>query len=131
MVPASKLSVQVGYLEENPAPAGVLGRQEWMQKPPGAVPDQVYGDLDGIPLLSLVIRRSVLLEIGEFCDPPHEDMDMMIRLRAAGHKVEVRPEIVLHRRYHGGNLFAGQGLGPVRISSLKAQLDARRARGEG
>ena len=130
IVPPSKLGLQVGHLEEHPDTAGVLGRQEWMQKPPGAVPDQVYGDLDGIPLLSLVIRRSVLLEIGEFCDPPHEDMDMMIRLRAAGHKVEVLPEIVLHRRYHGANLFAGQGLGPLRISSLKAKLDAERDRGQ-
>jgi glycosyltransferase involved in cell wall biosynthesis len=131
LVPASKLSVQVGFLEENPAAAGVLGRQVWMEEPPGAARDQVYGELDGIPLVSLVIRRSLLREMGEYCDPPHEDMDMMIRLRAAGHKVEVLPEIVLHRRYHGGNQFAGQGLGPLRISSLKAQLDARRARGEG
>jgi glycosyltransferase involved in cell wall biosynthesis len=131
VVPPSKLSLQVGYLEDHDEISGVLGRQVWTQEPPGAVRDAVYGDLDGIPLMSLVIRRSVLLEMGELCNPPSEDMDMMIRLRAAGHRVEVLPEVVLYRRYHGANLFAGQGLGPLRISSLKAQLDARRARGEG
>lgn len=129
IVPTTKLSLQVRHLEDHPELACVLGRQHWMQEPPGAVPDQVWGDLDGIPLLSMVIRRSILLEVGEFCDPPHEDMDLLVRLRAAGHQLAVLPEIVLHRRYHGKNLFAGQGLNPIRLSSLKAKLDRERAEG--
>jgi len=128
VVPPTKLTSQVGYLIAHPEVACVLGRQHWMQEPPGGVRDAVWGDLEGIPLLSMVVRRSVLDEVGEFKEAPHEDMDLMIRLRAAGHKYFVMPEIVLHRRYHGNNLFAGQGLGPIRLSSLKAKLDQERAR---
>ena len=128
VVPPDKLTVQVGYLLAHHEIAAVLGRQHWMQEPPGAVRDSVYGDLDGIPLLSMVVRREILEEVGEFGEAPHEDMDFLIRLRAAGHRYTVLPEIVLHRRYHGANLYAGQGLNPLRIGSLKAKLDAERAR---
>jgi glycosyltransferase involved in cell wall biosynthesis len=128
VVPPTKLSLQVSYLVEHPEVACVMGRQHWMQEPPGAARDAVWGDLEGIPLLSMVIRKSVLDEVGEFKEAPHEDMDLLVRLRAAGHKYFVLPEIVLHRRYHGKNLFAGQGLGPILPSSLKAKLDQERAK---
>jgi glycosyltransferase involved in cell wall biosynthesis len=130
LVPPLKLTLQVRHLEEHPDIACVFGRQHWMQEPPGAVRDQVWGDLDGIPLVSMVIRRQILLELGEFRPEvaPHEDMDMVIRLRAAGHKQFVLPDVVLHRRYHGGNVYAGQRLDPIPFSSLKAKLDAERAR---
>jgi glycosyltransferase involved in cell wall biosynthesis len=128
VVPQTKLSLQVGYLMEHPDVACVMGRQHWMQEPPGAARDAVWGDLEGIPLLSMVIRKSALDEVGEFKEAPHEDMDLMVRLRAAGHRYSVLPEIVLHRRYHGSNLFAGRGLGPILPSSLKAKLDEERAK---
>lgn len=128
VVPPEKLSLQVGYLIEHPDVACVMGRQHWMQEPPGAVRDAVWGDLDGIPLLSMVVRRSVLAEVGQFKEAPHEDMDLLVRMRAAGHTYAVLPEIILHRRYHGANLFAGRSLSPIRLTSLKAKLDHERAR---
>lgn len=128
VIPPTKLSVQVGYLLKHAETACVLGRQHWMQEPPGAVRDQVWGDLDGIPLVSMVLRRSVLLEVGEFHEATQGDMDFLVRLRAQGHAMVVLPEIVLHRRYHGGNLFAGRGLSPILPGSLKAKLDRERAR---
>lgn len=131
VVPPTKLSLQVGYLMRHPEIACVLGRQQWMQEPPDTARDVVWGDLEGIPLLSMVIRRSVLNEVGEFRNPPSEDMDLLVRLRTAGHKYHVLSEVVLHRRYHGNNLFAGSGLGPILPSTLKAKLDRERAQQEG
>ena len=44
-----KLSTQVGYLLDHPDVTATLGRQVWISPPPDAVPDLVWGDLDGIP----------------------------------------------------------------------------------
>lgn len=131
LLPPTKLSVQVGHLLEHPALAATLGRQHWLKEPPGLARDEVWGDPDGIPLVSLVIRRSVLLEVGEFDEERGGDMDFLVRLRAAGHDFAVLPELVLHRRFHGNNLVAGRNLIPLPPASLKAKLDQERAlRGE-
>jgi alpha-1,6-rhamnosyltransferase len=128
LVPANKLALQVGYLLEHPDVACVLGRQEWMNPPEGLARDQVFGDLDGIPLMSMVIRADVLRELGDFDEEKGGDMDMLVRLRERGYSHHVLPEIVLHRRYHGGNLVAGRGLSPLPAISLKEKLDRERAR---
>lgn len=128
VVPPDKLAVQVSYLIEHPEVAATLGRQHWMEAPPDAVRDPVWGDIDGIPLVSMVVRRAVLREVGELDEEQGGDMDFLVRLRAEGHSFVVLPEIVLHRRYHGGNLVAGRGLVPLPPASLKAKLDRERAR---
>jgi glycosyltransferase involved in cell wall biosynthesis len=123
-----KLTVQVGYLLEHPQTAATLGRQVWTTPPPDAVPDRVWGDLDGIPLPSLVIRKQALVEVGGF-DPAlraSEDLDLLMRLREAGHEFVVLPEVVMRRRYHGQNLFAGRGINPVPAGLIKAKLDRAR-----
>ena len=61
-----KLTVQVGYLLDHPELSGVLARQEWITPPPNAVRDLVWGDVDGVQPLSLVIRRAAMLEVGSF-----------------------------------------------------------------
>jgi glycosyltransferase involved in cell wall biosynthesis len=127
VVPPTKLTLQVGYLVEHPDVACVLGRQRWMEEPPGLARDAVWGDPDGIPLMSMVLRRSVLLEVGEYDEEQGGDMDFLVRLRAQGFSFVVLPEFVLHRRYHGGNLVAGRGLSPLPPASLKAKLDLERA----
>ena len=136
VVPANKLSVQVGYLLEHPDAVCVLGRQHWINPPEGLARDPVWGDLDGIPLMSMVVRRSVMLEIGgyapEVLGPDGRyratDLELLVRLREYGYEHVVLPEIVLHRRHHGGNLVAGHGLGPLPAASLKQKLDRERAR---
>jgi len=128
VVPPHKLSLQGDYLFEHPAVACVLGRQHWMQEPPGLVRDVVWGDLDGIPLVSMVVRRAVLLGIGEFDEEQGGDMDLLVRLRECGHEIVVLPDVVLDRRYHGKNLVAGRGLTPLPPASLKAKLDRERVR---
>jgi glycosyltransferase involved in cell wall biosynthesis len=127
IVPPTKLAVQVGHLLEHPELACVLGRQHWLNPPPGLARDVVWGDLDGIPILSAVFRTSVLRELGAFDEDKGGDLDMLVRLRAAGFAFEVLPEIVLHRRYHGSNLVAGRGLTPLPAISLWEKLARERA----
>jgi glycosyltransferase involved in cell wall biosynthesis len=127
VVPPGKLNLQVGYLLEQPEVGATLGRQEWMNPPPGLARDAVWGDLDGIPILSMVVRRSVLDEVGEMDEEKGGDLDFLVRMRERGIEFVVLPDIVLHRRYHGGNLVAGRGLSPLPAISLKEKLDRERA----
>jgi glycosyltransferase involved in cell wall biosynthesis len=125
-----KLSVQVGYLLDHPDVTATLGRQVWITPPPNAVPDLVWGDLDGIPLLSMVIRRAALVEVGCF-DPAlrgPEDTDLLMRLREEGYQFIVLSEVVMRRRYHGGNLVAGRRVAATSLDLLRAKLDRDRAR---
>jgi glycosyltransferase involved in cell wall biosynthesis len=128
IVPPTKLAIQVGHLLEHPELAGVLGRQHWMNPPPGLARDAVWGDLDGIPILSAVFRTDVLRELGPFDEEKGGDLDMLVRLREAELSFTVLPDIVLHRRFHGGNLVAGRGLTPLPPISLKEKLARERAR---
>jgi glycosyltransferase involved in cell wall biosynthesis len=124
-----RLSVQVGYLLEHPEVTASLGRQEWITPPPDATPDRVWGDLDGVPLSTLVIWKQAVVEVGGY-DPAirgPEDFDLLVRLRAGGHQVAVVPEIVVHRRYHGQNLVAGRGQNPLPAAVIKAKLDRERS----
>jgi glycosyltransferase involved in cell wall biosynthesis len=128
VVPPNKLRLQAGYLSEHPGVAAVLGRQEWIDPPAGLARDAVWGDLDGIPLLSMVVRADVVRQVGPFDEERGGDMDFLVRLREHGFRFEVLPDIVLIRRYHGGNLVAGRQLSPLPPISLKEKLDRERAR---
>jgi glycosyltransferase involved in cell wall biosynthesis len=131
LLPPNRLTVQAGYLAENPEVSVVLGRQEWIDPPPWLTRDPVYGELDGIPLPSAVFRRSALDDVGGF-DPTFrtsEDMDLLIRLRERNHKIVVLPDLVLYRRFHGENLsHVGRPAKDPILRSLKAKLDRERAR---
>jgi glycosyltransferase involved in cell wall biosynthesis len=125
-----RLSLQVGYLLEHPEVSVTLGRQEWITPPPGAARDRIWGDLDGVPLASMVARARAVREVGGY-DPAlrtAEDVDLLVRLRERGHRLAIVPEVVVHRRYHGGNLVAGRRQEPIPLALLKAKLDRDRAR---
>jgi len=130
--PASRLSMQAGYLLEHPEIGCVLGRQEWMNPPPWLGRDPVYGDLDGIPIGSAMLRRSVLDEVGGF-DPTFrhsEDMDLLVRVREHGVGIAILPEIVLYRRYHGGQMTASPPSTLPLLRSLRQKLERERSAGE-
>jgi len=127
VVPPNKLSLQVGYLLEHPDVVCVLGRQRWMTLPEGLAKDVVWGDPDGIPIMSMVMRTSVLRDVGEYDEDKGGDLDMLVRLRERGLEFVVLPDFVLDRRYHGGNLVAGRNLSPLPAISLKEKLDRERA----
>ena len=126
--PANRLSLQVDYLVEHSEAGAVLGRQEWMNPPPWLTRDAVYGDLDGIPLLSAMIRRRVFDELGGF-DPSFrvaEDTDLLIRMRERQIEIAVLPVVILNRRFHGGNLTADHSEPNPIVRSLRAKLQRER-----
>ncbi|MGB8003811.1 MAG: glycosyltransferase family A protein [Gaiellaceae bacterium] len=130
VLPPNKVSMQVDFLEANRHVGCVMGRQEWINPPPWLTRDAVYGDLDGIPPGSALIRRSVLTELGGF-DPTFrwgEDMDLLVRMREQNVEMAVLPEIVLYRRFTGTNMTAPPNR-PAKnplLRSLKAKLERER-----
>jgi glycosyltransferase involved in cell wall biosynthesis len=135
--PAGKLTSQVARLVERPEVGCVLGRQELVFAPGTEPPewlarDPVYGDLDGIPFVSAVVRRDALERVGGF-DPAFtlaEDRDLMVRLRAAGVVIDVIEDVVLQRRFHGDNrTYGSTGHNHPLLRSLKAKIDRERAAG--
>jgi len=133
-LPPTKLSTQAAYLVEHPEVGCVLGRQEIMlegvEPPEWLQRDRIYGELDGIPLVSAMVRRTVLDEVGGF-DTSFgfaEDRDLFIRLREHGVRIEVLPEIMVYRRFHGENTnFTRRPAKHPILRSLKGKLDRERA----
>jgi glycosyltransferase involved in cell wall biosynthesis len=121
--PPTKLSAQVGYLLEHPDVGCVLGRHELVGEPPE------WFDREGVPLVSLVARRSTLLEAGGFDASLRiaEDRDLLVRLRERGVRIEFLPDVVLIRRFHGGNLSLDRPAEHPVFQSLKAKLDRARS----
>ncbi len=130
--PANRLTLQAGYLERHPTVGCVLGRQKWINPPPWLARDAVYGELDGIPLGSAMLRRSVLAELGGFDESftHSEDMDLLIRLREHGSEVAIIPEVIHYRRFHGGNLTANPPETSPLLRSLRSKLQRERATAE-
>jgi glycosyltransferase involved in cell wall biosynthesis len=132
-----KLRRQAEYLVANPDVGCVLGRQEIMLEPGVDPPewltrDTVFGDLDGVPFVSAMIRTELLREVGGF-DPSYrfaEDRDLFVRLREHGVRIEVIPEVLLLRRFHGENMnFRLRPRKHPLLRSLKAKIDRERAAG--
>jgi len=129
-----RMRLQVGYLLEHPEVGCTLARQEVADggPPPEWVGrDPTFGDLGGIPLISLVARRSLLLELGGFDVSLRiaEDRDLLVRMRERGIRIEVIPEVVLKRHFHGGNLSFDRPADPSEhplLRSLKAKLERER-----
>lgn len=127
--PPTRLAVQAGYLAAHPDLGCVLGRQEWIDPPPWFTRDPIYDELDGIPLVSAMIRRSAFDAVGGFDESflHGEDMDLMFRLREHGVPIEVLPDLLVFRRFHGGNLtLSAPPISPL-LRSLRQKLDRERA----
>lgn len=130
-----KLRIQVEHLVDHPDVGCVLGRQEIMLEPGVEPPewltrDTIYGDLDGIPLVSAMIRTDELRRVGGFDETYRfaEDRDLFVRLREHGVKIEVLPDVVLKRRFHGENMnFRLRPTKHPLLRSLKAKIDRERA----
>jgi glycosyltransferase involved in cell wall biosynthesis len=135
LIPPHKLRRQAEYLVANPDVGCVLGRQEIMlesgvEPPEWLTRDPIFGDLDGIPFVSAMIRTELLRAVGGF-DPSYrfaEDRDLFVRLREHGVRMEVLPEVLLFRRFHGENMnFRLRPQKHPLLRSLKAKLDRERA----
>ena len=135
VIPPHKLRRQAEYLVANPNVGCVLGRQEIVFEPGIEPPewltrDTIFGDLNGIPFVSAMIRTEVLRNVGGF-DASYrfaEDRDLFVRLREHGVRIEVIPEVLLFRRFHGENMnFRLRPQKHPLLRSLKAKIDRERA----
>jgi Glycosyltransferase like family 2 len=115
----------------------VLGRQEWIleegvEEAPPLVPDLVYGLPGGIQLVTAMIRRHVFLELGGFDESFRyaEDRDLFIRMREHGVRIEVLPDLVLHKRLHGTNLTMAPPETHPMLRSLREKLERERRQGQ-
>lgn len=134
LIPSNKVNRQAGYLVDNPDVGCVLARQEVMlepgvEPPEWLTPDSIYGDLGGIPMGSAMIRSHLLREVGGFDSTYRfaEDRDLFVRLREHGVRIEVIPEILLYRRFHGENMnFRLRPEKHPLLRSLKAKIDRER-----
>jgi glycosyltransferase involved in cell wall biosynthesis len=129
-----KLALQAGYLLEHPQTGCVLGRQEWIVEPgvemPELPPDPIYGEPGGVQLVTAMIRKQLLQEVGGF-DPSYsyaEDRDLFIRLREHRAEIEVLPEVVLHKRLHGTNMTMNPPSTHPMLRSLREKLARERSR---
>lgn len=124
LLPTTRVHDQVGYLLAHPEVGAVFGRQEWLNAPEWMARDTVYGDVDGIPLSSVMFRRDVFLELGGYDTSfvHGEDMDLLVRMRERGIEYQVIPEVVLYRRYQDSSLTGGRAPHEPLLRSLRAKL---------
>ena len=124
LLPTTRVGDQARYLIAHPKVGAVFGRQEWMNPPEWMARDSVYGDVDGIPLSSVMFRRDVFFELGGYDTSfvHGEDMDLLVRMRERGIGYEVIPEIVLYRRYEASSLTGGRAPHEPLLRSLRAKL---------
>jgi glycosyltransferase involved in cell wall biosynthesis len=130
-IPPHKLRRQVDHLAAHPDVDCVLARQEvvledGVEPPEWLTRDAIYGDLDGIPLVSAMIRTAVLRTVGGFDESYRyaEDRDLFVRLREHGARIDVVPEVLLRRRFHGDNMnFRDRPAKHPLLRSLKAKID--------
>jgi glycosyltransferase involved in cell wall biosynthesis len=124
LLPPSRVSDQVEYLLSHPEVGAVFGRQEWMNAPEWMARDSVYGDVDGIPLSSVMFRREVFSQLGGYDTSfvHGEDMDLLVRMRECGIEYLVIPAVVLYRRYQASSLTGGRAPHEPLLRSLRAKL---------
>jgi len=129
--PRNRLRLQAAYLTDHPDVGCVLGRQQWMNPPPWLGRDPVYGDLDGIPILSAMFTRSALDRVGGFDETfgHSEDLDLLIRLRELGIRIEILPDVLLFRRFHEDQVTASPPDVPPLLRSLRQKLQRERSTG--
>ena len=124
LLPPTRVSDQARYLMTHPDIGAVFGRQQWINAPEWMARDSVYGDVDGIPLSSVMFRREVFFELGGYDTSfvHGEDMDLLVRMRERGIEYQVIPEIVLYRRYQPSSLTGGRAPHEPLLRSLRAKL---------
>jgi glycosyltransferase involved in cell wall biosynthesis len=125
LVPPTRIRDQVTHLLAHPEVGAVFGRQEWMNAPAWMARDSVYGDVDGIPLSSVMFRRAVFFELGGYDTSfvHGEDMDLLMRMRERGVEYGVISEVVLFRRYQPSSLTGGRPSREPLLRSLRAKLE--------
>jgi glycosyltransferase involved in cell wall biosynthesis len=111
----NKASVQVAHLDAHPRVDIVLCRQDTyfeagVSQPDWLIPDQRYGDLDGVSATSGLFRRSVFDHLRYRTDmATGSDFNLLVQARAAGFGIEVLDESLRVRRIHGDSMSDREG----------------------
>lgn len=106
-----KLSIQVSYLQANPAIHYVVGRVSFFleadcQIPPGFRHEWLEQEPVAYLIQNLLARRQLFAQVGLFdpAMPPSEDVDWFARVFDAGIPGYVAPRVLLRRRIHNANI---------------------------
>lgn len=128
-----KATVQVRHLAAHPEIDIALCRQDTVvepgtEQPAWLIPDQRYGDLDGISPTSGLCRRSVFEHV-RFAEDMGvgTDLDFLVRARAAGFTIDVIDESLRVRRIHDDNMTTREGIAlrPM-FATVRQHLRGRR-----
>jgi hypothetical protein len=129
----TKAHVQVEYLATHPDVDLVLCRQDTIfepgvSAPSWLVPDQRYGDLDGVSPTSALFRRRVFDRVRYRTDMlTGTDFNLLVRARAAGFGIAVIEDSLRVRRIHDDNMTTR--VGPARdamFETVRTHLRTRR-----
>jgi glycosyltransferase involved in cell wall biosynthesis len=111
-----KARLQEHHLEAEPACHAALCRNDvvfapGVEHPEWLRPDQLTGDLDGISPTGGLFRREILEDIGGFRPEAgfNSDLDMLVRLRTAGYRLDILDERLFSRRVHENNMNVRDG----------------------
>jgi glycosyltransferase involved in cell wall biosynthesis len=126
-----KLAAQLALLDAHPEVAMVFGLVDQFVTD-GADRITVSGPQPAYLSGLMLARRAAFDEVGTFDETLllGDFIDWLARAREAGLRSALVPEVLLHRRLHGGNLGRGNAsarLDYVRV--VKARLERRRAGG--
>lgn len=130
---SNKARVQVEYLAAHPEVDLVLCRQDTVfedeaEHPAWLIPDQRFGDLDGVSPTSALFRRHVFERIQFRTDMENgTDFNLLVRARTEGFGIGLLEESLRVRRIHGDNMTTR--IGPAEsgmFSSVREHLRRRK-----
>jgi glycosyltransferase involved in cell wall biosynthesis len=127
----TRLEQQARHLGDHPGTDLVIGREEVLVEEGAVAPAWIRAADDGTPrpyMMSMMVRRAAFDRVGGF-DPSlraSQDLDWMVRARAAGLRMDILDAVLIRRRMHGDNLVYGtaairQGM----LRALRGRLDRR------
>ena len=106
-----KISVQVGYLLENPHLGFVVCNMRYLLEPGCSIPPHLNEadftkDIASYIPGAMLVRKNVFDKVGNFDPDLHEanDMDWLFRAKDAGIKMENVNRTLLYKRIHDANL---------------------------
>jgi glycosyltransferase involved in cell wall biosynthesis len=129
-----KLSAQVGYMLTHPDVQYTVGKAEFflepgLDLPRGFRPELLQGAHTALIVETLVARRTVWAAVGMFdvgLAIAH-DVDWFARARHLGVPMAVLPNVLLHKRVHGGNAsLSGAVNNPELLKVAKRAIRRRR-----
>jgi len=137
LMPPTKLSLQIGYLEAHPEVGATMGRQQ-LRLEDGVVPPAWAtrrtsgGDVlasDRQPF-TIVVRRPVAEAVGPMDERLRfsEDTDWILRIGESGVGLDLLDEVVVVRRIHGANMTYDTAAVHWAVPAvLKLRLERKRA----